>query len=563
MNLEKNGFCKLKLLEPSQLESIHQVYSSFLSKNGGLGEGMSVSHNQGSVEENYLQSEELKSILRSSLSCYFPEYELFLSHFAIKKAKCQHSFQLHKDWSIVNEREHKSVQIWIPLALSYPENGGLCFVPGSHRFETGYRSGSYGIPRVEIGPELYPFLSYVRLVPGEAVAFFTNVFHGSFSNPSQADRVAVLVNLVPKVSVPSYFHFNPDTLKTEVYSVGSKDILSHLHKLEKGEMPFEFPPREIVESSNPKVNFDLGSSDLIKWIEEDRAETGHPADFEFQQFEIIRDRSILFDINLRGYSVIKFLGEEEVERLKELFQKYFPDRKPFRGRYNSLDNLSDEKRKLVHVEIVSIIGNRLEAFFKDYLCPISVLYSKQNDGVADTDWHTDPHFLLNQHLEPFYSLWCPLQFTNDLNGVLHVVPFSHRLSYQLVNPNYEWNLAPFRPEFSKHSISFELQAGEAILFDSRLIHGSPPNVSSGQRDCVVMKVSHKDARFSSVTPSTEKPGFFDVYTHDQAFFFGNTVKHHEEKPLTGDFKGYLESFPSSINSLYLEKYFKNKHEMSV
>jgi ectoine hydroxylase-related dioxygenase (phytanoyl-CoA dioxygenase family) len=563
MNLEKNGFCKLKLLEPSNLEALQKVYRSFLSKNGGISEGMSVSHNQGSIKENFLLSEELKSILGNPISRIFPEYDLFLAHFAIKKAKCQHSFQLHKDWNIVDEREQKSIQIWIPLTLSYPENGGVCFVPGSHRFETGYRSGSYGIPRIEIGPELYPFLSYTRLVPGEAVAFFTNILHGSFSNPSQEDRVAVLVNLVPKKSLPSYYHFNPNSLKTEVYPVSSMDILSHLNKLEMGEMPFEFPPLIIVESSNPEFNLKLDSAELLKWIEEDRSKSGHPTYFEFQQFEIIREESIRLEVNSKGYSVIKFLGEEEVKQLKKLFLKYFPDRKPYRGRYNSLDNLTDEKRKLAHDEIVSIIGNRLDAFFKDYLCPISVLYSKQNDGVADTDWHSDPHFLLNQHLEPFYSIWCPLQFTNDLNGVLHVVPYSHRLSYQLVNPNYEWNLASFRPEFSKHSITFELQAGEAILFDSRLIHSSPPNISAGQRDCVVMKVSHKEARFSSVTPSAEKPGFFDVYTHDQVFFFENTVKHHEEKPLSGDFEGYLEVFDSSISLSFVENYFKNKHEMSV
>ena len=60
MNLEKNGFCKLKLLEPSHLESLQKVYTSFLAKTGGLGEGMSVSHNKGSVEENFLLSEAYK-----------------------------------------------------------------------------------------------------------------------------------------------------------------------------------------------------------------------------------------------------------------------------------------------------------------------------------------------------------------------------------------------------------------------------------------------------------------------------------------------------------------------
>ncbi len=546
VGIEKLGFYLFDFLSESNIQALGELYYACYGNDPS--NGMVVSHNHGDAAFNISVSHKINAILGKSIESQFPDYRFFLSHFAVKKAGNENSFELHQDWSIVDESQFNSYQIWIPLKLSYPENGGMCFIPRSQHFNTNIRSGSFGIPAIPITSAVYPYLSYARIFPGQAVAFSNNLLHGSFSNPTDEDRISVIVNIVPKMADTTYFHFNNNTRQTEVYSIDAETLLTHLPRLEKGEMPLNYAPKAIIDA--PKQNNKaISFSDVLDWIKTDRHELGLKDNYEFKQFDIIKDPILEKQINDQGYSVVDFLSTSALNILREKINYFFEDRTIYSGRYNSMDNLSVEKRKEAHEFIVSVITPLLAGLFKDYYCPISVFYSKRNDGVNDTGWHTDPFFVFNQHLEPFYSVWCPLYDIGEENGVLNVVPYSHRFTNKLVNPNFKWALEEQRSFFNDHKLSFELKAGQSILFDSRLVHGSPPNISAMQRDCIVLRVAHKDARFMSISPTEKNTDIFNVHSQSKDFFFGNAVSKHHEFPNTGTLIGTIKIFESTEHML--------------
>lgn len=553
--LDELGFDKLTLITDNQVSQLKKLFDLHFAKEAVS--GMLVTHNQNQVALNLEISQAIAAIIGEDIQKAFPDFDFFIAHFVVKGAENQNAFQLHQDWNIVDEKHYKSYQIWIPLALSYPENGGMHFIPRSHLFHSLPRSGSLGKPLLKVNKDIYPYLSYFRMFAGEAAVFHNALFHGSFSNATPEPRVAVLVNIVQKNAPTEYFHFNESKHSIDVYPIDATTLLTHLHDLEKGKLPLTGLPSRTIEAKQ-KPNYDFTIQDFISWIHQDRKTLQLPHDYEFKKTQLLKNSETEKTINDRGYEVINFLTEKEISTIKAIFDDFFPDRKKFKGRYNSMDNLSMEDRIKAHQFIQQIVKSRLNFFFKDYECPISILYSKRNDAVDDTDWHTDPFFVPNPHFNAIYGLWCPLLDIGKDNGVLQVIPYSHRLSNKLNSPNFKWSLADKRRKLDKYAAVQDLKAGQAILYDARLIHGSAPNISDIERDCIVLRVTAKNSQYMCVAPGQEDAHQFYIYKQNADFFFGNNVSKHSETPNTGSKAGRYYPFDESISEQEMKAFFEQR-----
>src|SRR5690554_2353425 len=365
--LKENGFCKFDLKAKAILPLLEQIYKKNLLNQSE--QAFYVTHNDGNVEKITHIHNEIVKVCEPFITDVFPDFEVFAAHFVVKKAHSKVSFQLHQDWSSVEEYVENSVQIWIPLSLSYPENGGMGFIPKSHLFFNNYRSGSYGIPHVEVVPKLYPYLSYLRLFPGEAAFFYNSTFHCSFINSTDEDRVAVLLNIAPKNMKKIYFH--QDGNHVEKYEMDTVQLYERLHLLEKGELPhglrlLERAPYE--QPDNTSIDADL----LIRKLTEMNHKQGLLPDYEVKLYDIIKDVEIAQEINDKGYAIIDFLTEKEREEMGEWFSQYSLDIS------KSQDAFAIKQTKEIHQKIQEVIQYRIEHFFKDAYSPYSYLYSNES-----------------------------------------------------------------------------------------------------------------------------------------------------------------------------------------
>ncbi len=80
------------------------------------------------------------------------------------------------------------------------------------------------------------------------------------------------------------------------------------------------------------------------------------------------------------------------------------------------------------------------------------------------------------------SLWCPIQDTDVKNGTIHVLRGSHRRFERFRNFNIHWPWLQLFPHILSHGMEpVAVRAGEVLVFNDSIVHGSPDNLSDSDR----------------------------------------------------------------------------------
>jgi ectoine hydroxylase-related dioxygenase (phytanoyl-CoA dioxygenase family) len=531
-NFERLGFYKLPLLSEDAISQLKKLYSAEYENNINNVD-MTVTHNTGKRDVAYAVHKKIESIVEGELNNNFQNFKIFASHFSVKNSHSNTSFQLHQDWCIVDEQKYKNYQIWIPLDFSYPENGGMCFIPESHLFFNNVRSGSMGITHIPIEEELYPYVSYLRLMQGEGVVFYNNTLHGSFINSTPYKRIAVIVNIVEAHASTLYYHLNTDNT-IDTYKLNTELLFKHLPELEKGAIPLT----EKIESGIENNFFDnklINKNLLIEKIHQQNTAKNRALDYEHKLYHILKDSKLEAEINHLGFSVIPLLNERKVDEIQQFFNEIFgTDRSQYPSSYSSVSSANAAQRKQILAFLKQKINDELAVHFNDFRIGISLLYSRKPDNNFFLDWHSDPSIILNEALEPCYGIWCPLVDIDESSGGFLVVPGSHRLSNK-INGSFQtwgWGFEKERRVLDNFGVGFRLRAGEALIFDTRMPHGSKPNFSDKHRDNFVIRVLPKNLTMINMHYKGGNEGY--IFTQDEDYFIEDTVRRHNELPYTGN-----------------------------
>jgi hypothetical protein len=120
------------------------------------------------------------------------------------------------------------------------------------------------------------------------------------------------------------------------------------------------------------------------------------------------------------------------------------------------------------------------------------------------------------------TIWCPLVEVDRHNGGLGVIAGSHRL-YNHIRPSPS---PQYVPPFTDQLASIfpyvriiDLRAGQALVFDNRTLHASPPNASNETRVAFGIGITHRDAaiRHYYLLPGQHKP-VMEGYDVEPGFF---------------------------------------------
>ena len=92
------------------------------------------------------------------------------------------------------------------------------------------------------------------------------------------------------------------------------------------------------------------------------------------------------------------------------------------------------------------------------------------------------------------ALLCYLSDTSTSTGALRVIPGTHRASVDLhaalpqAHSDDASALDPDHPAMAEHpgQVTLELRAGDAVVTDYRLLHGTHPNAGPNRRDCLLL-----------------------------------------------------------------------------
>jgi ectoine hydroxylase-related dioxygenase (phytanoyl-CoA dioxygenase family) len=195
-----------------------------------------------------------------------------------------------------------------------------------------------------------------------------------------------------------------------------------------------------------------------------------------------------------GYCVVKNLFTQQTLKLIE--DNYFRlEGKagldiPFSTTHWSSNDLY---RREVHQSVSDLVFPVVTGLLPNYKNILGYYLVKKHGGENKTTIHQD-WTLCDETVYTGITLWCPLIDVNIQNGCFQVVKGSHQFYGNIRGTNIE---SPYNSYGSfieeKYLTSLELKKGDAVFFDHRLLHASPPNISEKIRIAVGMVLLPKSA----------------------------------------------------------------------
>lgn len=208
------------------------------------------------------------------------------------------------------------------------------------------------------------------------------------------------------------------------------------------------------------------------------------------------DKSIEKKFYEDGYIIFKLLDSTEVEHLKKIYYKhsnYYI--KIENGSHSTCDTKNIDLIQNLNLEIKQILKPKLDKIFSSYDYLLSSFLTKEPGIDNVTNFHQDPTMIENDN---FISagLWIPLQHTNKINGCLKMIKGSHRLGEILaITPGFKTIFNQFENSLNNFEETIELEAGEAVLFNNKLIHGAHSNTSKEKRIAVVTALKSEKCKW--------------------------------------------------------------------
>lgn len=233
--------------------------------------------------------------------------------------------------------------------------------------------------------------------------------------------------------------------------------------------------------------------------------------------KILQDDQLDLQLLEQGYVIVPFLEEQTVEKLKDFYYKSHPDQ--LEGMYATAHVPDIDFRIKMNNYIQEQFQASIDQYFYD--CnPLGGSYIAKGSGekgslVPHQDWN-----IVDESMYRSFNIWTPLVDVSPKNGTLLIEPGSH-----LWNFNYRSASIPFAyPEKEKDlwqsMLQLEMKAGEALIYDHRLIHASGVNNSSEIRLVCVYGIIPNEAPMYYYHKNEKEE--IEVYESNPDFFlYGN------------------------------------------
>lgn len=237
------------------------------------------------------------------------------------------------------------------------------------------------------------------------------------------------------------------------------------------------------------------------------------------------------DLATRGYGVVTLMTPAEADDLLGRVKEWARDNAATTDAGRDYDFhasfLDRDKvyRRRVHRELKSLFDPLIAQLVPGYEVLLAGIFLKK-PGAAHLPLHFDWTMVRDLRTRSI-NLWCPLMDVSRENGSLHVVEGSQRFVEHIGAPNTPPWFAGMADELSEAAKPMEIKAGQAVVYDSTLLHFSSANGSDQNRYVVALnclpkgvdpvfyrRADDQGTRFELFDMSGDR--FFD---HDPTQFF--------------------------------------------
>lgn len=190
------------------------------------------------------------------------------------------------------------------------------------------------------------------------------------------------------------------------------------------------------------------------------------------------DQRLTEEYHKNGYVVLELFTAAEIEFFKSVYQAkrhyHLVDQEVL---HSTADTANFDLINSIHEQVYPIIEDKLKSIIRDFDTLVCGYLTKKPGEMSATSFHQDPT-LVDEKIACSGNLWVPLQDVNENNGQLLVIPGSHRLGENNLRatPDCPLYYKDYRHRLKKYSEPIPLKAGQAVLLNHSMIHGSTSNL---------------------------------------------------------------------------------------
>ncbi|MCF8463364.1 MAG: phytanoyl-CoA dioxygenase family protein [Flavobacteriales bacterium] len=434
----------------------------------------------------------VRRVVVPAIDNWFGDYKCLLGYYLLKRPSTNGVVTPHRDWSLTDESKSAGLILWIPLTNISAENGGLEVVQNSHN--------NAPLRGTNIHPEVPTEISRKKLYPaaGDAIVMDNRLLHCSEPNSSMHERLVVGLILLPKDAEVLHSYRKEGERETRTVKTGD-DFLLRYHF--NHDNPTDCAHLEHY-STNSTENSLFGKGK--------------------GKNQVFRDIALNKTFEKYGYVVLKrFLDEETILRLRQVYEENI-DVVTDKAFYISQWSNKQDKKERINKAVQSALVARAQNYLNGYEPVFAVFGVKHPQQDSEMYLHQDW-----AHVDETYyrtvNVWCPLLDISKDRGPVHVINGSHRLfdtwrgvdipdSFQEIGVD----------ELKKYLTDILMEAGDVIMWDHRIIHGSGVNHSDVTRVAAIVNMKPTAAKFYLFyADSIENPKKIEVFEPSEDFFVSN------------------------------------------
>lgn len=524
-HLDRFGFAVVDFLDERLIEELSAVHDEIGEAPDDPGMALYFGFHSKSTDYKWRAHNRLSEMLAAKAAETFDRHDIYLAIFITKWPGPNSGFGPHQDPTLLDERSFRGVTLWAPLTAtgrseSGIDNGMLHVVPGSHRF------AQYARVR-DVNQWIYADVESEILTkhgvgiptrPGEAIVFDDRLIHYSAPNATDTPRVVVSLGVRPQettcvlvrandagsmslyevedasfidVTASAQHLWLPDgepiaTLDPPPAQMSAADFAAHCEAVERPACVVE-PTR--IEPSAGKVSVDpdlfcafCGATEDL--VDPDRSGKGK-AQLQCRSCRNERELALTTPLPEVGYTIAKPISPAALDRCRALAAAHSGVMNaPY---WSSNVHASRAEAGAIDAELTEVIGNELAAALPGYRPFIGALIAKCAAEGSYVDIHQDWTYT-DERTHRCVLAWIPLTDVDEHNGGLFVIDHSHRWT-DGIRPGDTFVESPtsgIQEELWAMAEPVALAAGQPLLYDPALLHGSTPNGSDALRVAVAV-----------------------------------------------------------------------------
>lgn len=227
-----------------------------------------------------------------------------------------------------------------------------------------------------------------------------------------------------------------------------------------------------------------------------------------------------------GFTVVPLLSAEEVAACSALYRDLAPPAEA-KGFHASLFSTDPAYKAGADRGLRALVAARAAEWVAEHQPLVANFVVKQPGERSEMTPHQDWTFVDERRFASL-NVWCPLVDTGAHNGSLHVLPGAHRLPFTIRGTGLRSPTLGLRWQYGELR-DLPLRAGQAVIYDHRVIHGSPPNRSDEVRLALAMILvpAETEARHYRRDPASGRVVAWEI---DATFFHRFTYGDPELPP---------------------------------